>query len=66
LVQDITHFLKTTPQLDKTMIGDYIGENIEVNKAVLYALVDSISFKNVPFVDALRKLLSAFRLPGEG
>jgi len=48
------------------MIGDYLGEDKELNKSVLYEFIDSIDFKQVVFVDALRMLLQGFRLPGEG
>jgi brefeldin A-inhibited guanine nucleotide-exchange protein len=33
--------------------------------AVMHAFVDQLEFKNLPFVDALRVFLQAFRLPGE-
>ena len=31
----------------------------------MHAFVDQLEFKNLPFVDALRVFLQAFRLPGE-
>lgn len=52
--------------MDKTRIGEYLGEDIDVNKKVLYAVVDTYDFDGVPFVEALKRLLSGFRLPGEG
>jgi brefeldin A-inhibited guanine nucleotide-exchange protein len=52
--------------LDKTCIGDYLGEDIDLNKKVLYAYVDSFNFASLPFVDSLKRLLSGFRMPGEG
>lgn len=36
----IVNFLKTTPSLDKTAIGDYLGEDIPLNKDVLYKLIE--------------------------
>jgi brefeldin A-inhibited guanine nucleotide-exchange protein len=66
MVKEIVAFLKETPQLNKTIIGDYMGEDIEVNKLVLYSFIDSIDFKGIKFVEALRLLLQGFRLPGEG
>ena len=65
-VRDIVNFLKTTASLDKTKIGEYIGEDIDLNKAVLYYYIDNFDFAGVPFIDALKKLLLGFRLPGEG
>ena len=65
-IKDIVNFLQTTGSLDKTCIGDYLGEDIDLNKKVLYAYVDSFNFANLPFVDSLKRLLSGFRMPGEG
>ena len=31
-VKDIVNFLKATTTLDKTKIGDYLGEDIDLNK----------------------------------
>jgi brefeldin A-inhibited guanine nucleotide-exchange protein len=62
----IVNFLKTTPTLDKTAIGDYLGEDIEINKDVLYRLIEQMEFKEKPFVPSLKVLLAGFRLPGEG
>ena len=60
------NFLKTTSTLDKTKIGEYLGEDIDLNKKVLYAYVDSFNFANVRYVESLKRMLSGFRLPGEG
>jgi brefeldin A-inhibited guanine nucleotide-exchange protein len=51
--------------LDKTQIGDYLGEDKPLNKSVLYALVDSLQFKELELDAALRSFLGIFRLPGE-
>jgi brefeldin A-inhibited guanine nucleotide-exchange protein len=59
-------FLFTTPSLDKTAIGDYLGENFDINKQVLSQHIDSFDFRNVMYVDAMRRVLLTFRLPGEG
>ena len=37
----------------------------EENIAIMHAFVDQLDFSGLPFVDALRKFLQAFRLPGE-
>lgn len=31
----------------------------------MHAFVDQLDFRNMPFIDALRNFLQAFRLPGE-
>lgn len=51
--------------LDKTQIGDYLGEDKPLNKSVLYALVDSLFFGELEIDAALRQFLAIFRLPGE-
>ncbi|PPR05082.1 hypothetical protein CVT26_012605 [Gymnopilus dilepis] len=63
--QDIAAFLLTTDGLNKTMIGEYLGEGDEENIAIMHAFVDQLEFRDLPFVDALRLFLQSFRLPGE-
>lgn len=31
----------------------------------MHAFVDQLDFRNMPFIDAIRQFLQAFRLPGE-
>lgn len=62
----IANFLKTTPALDKTAIGDYLGEDIQINKDVLKKLIETMDFTDKKFVPSLKMMLSGFRLPGEG
>ena len=35
------------------------------NIAIMHAFVDMLDLSNMPFIDALRSFLQAFRLPGE-
>ena len=63
--EEICTFLKNTPELDKAMIGDYLGENEELALRVMYCYVDSYNFKGMEFDEAIRTLLLGFRLPGE-
>lgn len=44
MVKDIYHFVTTTPTLDKTLIGEYFGEEKDINKEVLYYYIDSFNF----------------------
>ena len=39
-VKAIVHFLKTTPTLDKTVIGEFIGMNNKLSKDVLMEFID--------------------------
>ncbi|KAI9591638.1 hypothetical protein BDF19DRAFT_468694 [Syncephalis fuscata] len=63
--QDVAHFLLNTDGLDKTMIGEYLGEGETENIAIMHAFVDMMDFRNLSFVSALRIFLQSFRLPGE-
>ena len=56
----------TTPSLDKTKIGEYIGENADLNKAVMYHHIDSFDFRGVGYIESMKRMLATFRLPGEG
>jgi brefeldin A-inhibited guanine nucleotide-exchange protein len=58
-------FLLNTDGLDKTSIGEFLGEGDELNIATMHAFVDEMNFANTSFVDALREFLQHFRLPGE-
>lgn len=62
---DIAKWLHMDDRLDKTFIGDFLGENDEFSKEVMYAYVDLIDFSNMDIVAALRHFLEGFRLPGE-
>jgi len=62
---EISVFLHEDSRLDKTAIGDFMGENETFNKEVMYAYVDQMDFYNMEIVSALRLFLEGFRLPGE-
>ena len=63
--EDIATFIIQTEDLDKAMIGEYLGEGETQNIAIMHAFVDSMDFTRRRFVDALRQFLQSFRLPGE-
>ncbi|KAL4543975.1 hypothetical protein Ndes2437B_g01778 [Nannochloris sp. 'desiccata'] len=63
--EDVARFLAGTRGLDKTLIGDYIGEREDFNLKVMHAFVDALDFTELEFDSAIRKFLSGFRLPGE-
>ena len=62
---DVAKFLAVTMALDKTVIGDYLGERDEFNLSVMHAYVDNLDFTDMEFDSAIRSFLSGFRLPGE-
>jgi brefeldin A-inhibited guanine nucleotide-exchange protein len=62
---DVAKFLLHTDGLNKTMIGEYLGEGEPENIAIMHAFVDELNFINMQFVEAVRQFLQAFRLPGE-
>lgn len=63
--EEIASFLKTASDLNKTMIGDYLGEREELSLKVMHAYVDSFDFQGMEFDEAIRAFLQGFRLPGE-
>lgn len=64
-VVDVAHWLRDEKRLDKTAIGDYLGENDEHSKLVMCAYIDALNFTDKDIVAALREFLEDFRLPGE-
>lgn len=63
--EEIARFLYKGEGLNKTAIGDYLGEREELNLSVLHAFVDLHEFTDLNLVQALRQFLWSFRLPGE-
>ncbi|KAL9165509.1 hypothetical protein ABFS82_06G175400 [Erythranthe guttata] len=61
----VAQFLRNTPNLDKAMLGDYLGQHEEFPLAVMHAYVDSMKFSEMKFDSAIREFLKGFRLPGE-
>ncbi|XP_019722181.1 brefeldin A-inhibited guanine nucleotide-exchange protein 2 isoform X1 [Hippocampus comes] len=63
--ENIAQFLHQEDRLDTTQVGEFLGENIKLNKEVMYCYVDQLDFCGRDFVSALRAFLEGFRLPGE-
>ncbi|KAL3877895.1 hypothetical protein ACJMK2_035538 [Sinanodonta woodiana] len=63
--QDVAQFLYQGEGLNKTAIGDYLGEKNDFNIDVLKAFVNLHEFTDMILVQALRQFLWSFRLPGE-
>jgi len=63
--EEVAEFLYKEEGLNKTAIGDYLGEKNDFNEAVLKAFVELHDFTNLILVQALRQFLWSFRLPGE-
>ncbi|XP_054711883.1 brefeldin A-inhibited guanine nucleotide-exchange protein 1-like [Uloborus diversus] len=62
---NVAEFLHAEERLDKTAVGDYLGENIKFNIEVMYFYVDQMDFAGKDLISALRHFLEGFRLPGE-
>lgn len=62
---DVAQFLYKGEGLNKTAIGDYLGERNDFNIEVLNAFVNLHEFSDTILVQALRQFLWSFRLPGE-
>lgn len=68
--ESVASFLLHTPGLNKTLIGDYIGDGpvdkYPFNATVRDAYIAMFDFRETPTLDeALRTFLAKFRLPGE-
>uniref|UniRef100_H3CGV1 Cytohesin 1b n=1 Tax=Tetraodon nigroviridis TaxID=99883 RepID=H3CGV1_TETNG len=63
--QEVAKFLYKGEGLNKTAIGEYLGEREEFNVAVLHAFLELHQFTDLHLVQALRQFLWSFRLPGE-
>uniref|UniRef100_A0A6G1SMV3 Cytohesin-1 n=1 Tax=Aceria tosichella TaxID=561515 RepID=A0A6G1SMV3_9ACAR len=63
--ESIAKFLFDGDGLNKTAIGNYLGERIEFNMKVLDCFVNLHNFTDLILVQALRQFLWSFRLPGE-
>ncbi|CAG9324857.1 unnamed protein product [Blepharisma stoltei] len=63
--KEIADYLKSS-ELDKTQLGDYLGEFKQFNLEVLQEYCQLFDFRSCSLVRGLRVFLSSFRLPGEG
>uniref|UniRef100_A0A7N6B6W6 Cytohesin 4b n=1 Tax=Anabas testudineus TaxID=64144 RepID=A0A7N6B6W6_ANATE len=63
--QSIAEFLYKEEGLNKTAIGEFLGEREELHLKTLKAFVDLHEFSDLNLVQALRQFLWSFRLPGE-
>jgi brefeldin A-inhibited guanine nucleotide-exchange protein len=63
--KNIAEFFHNEDRLDKTQIGDFMGEPATFNVEVMCAYVDLYDFTGKDIVSALRIFLEGFRLPGE-
>ncbi|GAB2271567.1 Brefeldin A-inhibited guanine nucleotide-exchange protein 2 [Dionaea muscipula] len=63
--EEIAAFLRNASGLNKTLIGDYLGEREELSLKVMHSYVDSFDFQGMELDEAVRAFLQGFRLPGE-
>jgi len=62
---DIARFLIKHDKINKSALGEFLGEGDPDHIAIMHAFVDLLDFSRLRFVDALRRFLQTFRLPGE-
>jgi brefeldin A-resistance guanine nucleotide exchange factor 1 len=62
---EVAAFLRQAPGLNKTVVGEYLGDHHAFNVDVLKAYASTFSFHNMSLDAALRLFLSGFRLCGE-
>lgn len=63
--KDIAQFLFTGEGLNKSQIGNYLGEYREFNMQVLHDFINLQDFTNLGILVALRQFLWTFHPPGE-
>ncbi|KAH0950826.1 hypothetical protein HN011_007853 [Eciton burchellii] len=63
LPEDVARWLHLDERLDKTAIGDFLGDHN--HNQVMYHYIDQMNFAERDLVTALRYFLEGFRLPGE-
>lgn len=61
----VAEFLYKEEGLNKSAIGNFLGEREEFHLQILKAFVDLHEFSDLNLVQALRQFLWSFRLPGE-
>ena len=54
---EIATFLRTAPNLNKTVVGDYLGEREDESLKVMRAYVDAMDFSGFGLDDAIQKVL---------
>lgn len=64
-IEEVAKWLIEDERLDKTLVGDFLGDNDEHSKAIMCAYIDAKDFSEMDIVAALRFFLEGFRLPGE-
>ncbi|KAK3752750.1 hypothetical protein QZH41_018716 [Actinostola sp. cb2023] len=62
---EVAEFLFNDERLDKTQVGEALGDHDDFSKEVMYQYIDKIDFTDMDFVKGLRVFLNNFRLPGE-
>ncbi|KAF1766359.1 hypothetical protein GCK72_006316 [Caenorhabditis remanei] len=62
---DVADFMMKEERLDKTQVGDYLGDIDDFNISVMNAYIDILDFSSIDILAALRLFLEKFRLPGE-
>ncbi|MCO5614571.1 hypothetical protein L7F22_068854 [Adiantum nelumboides] len=62
---NVACFFRFTPGLDKTVVGDFLGDPDEFALQVLEEFTRSFDFRGMSLDVAMRIFLETFRLPGE-
>eukprot|EP00835_Amoeboradix_gromovi_P001369 NODE_61_length_25240_cov_0.547194.p4 type:complete len:435 gc:universal NODE_61_length_25240_cov_0.547194:15554-14250(-) len=65
IVQEVANFINSSKKLDKSKIGELLGEPDEIYLKILKRYVTLQHFKNLSFDEALRLFMQKFKLQGE-
>lgn len=63
--EGVAKWLHEDERLDKTAVGDFLGENDDYSISIMCAYVDYKDYHDMDIVAALRFFLEGFRIPGE-
>lgn len=63
--ENVAKWLHEDERLDKTAVGDFLGENDDYSISIMCAYVDYKDYHDMDIVAALRFFLEGFRIPGE-
>jgi len=65
VAHEVAMFFRHTSGLDKVVVGNFLGEKVDFNLAVLSAYCKCFDFGRLSLDEAFRLFLSTFMLPGE-
>ena len=63
--KNVAKFLRETPGLDKTQVGEFLSKDKDLNQKTLMEYVNTFNFEGLTIDQALRVFLESFMLRGK-